>query len=170
MTADLFVPPRRPLTADHRPLLIAMNNPVSSDPAHALYPAPEGCAGWRLWTMLSAEALLAEPPLVITRVAYTRAFDRRNVLSAKMWSRRDARLGGQRLMDEFSGLGRRAVVLGVDTLVSLGLPRPRDWGRWTEAMALEYCLLPHPSGRCREYNDPAMRALAGRTLLELYQS
>ena len=152
-----------------RTILLAMNNPVSSDPLHALFPYPPGCAGHRLWEMLREYAWEVEERDV-TRRAYIDGFERRNVLSARTWSRVEAREAGRMLLPELAG--RRVVVLGVQTLGALGLDR-LPWGRWSAASPslfgphepLAYCCLPHPSGRCREYNDPATRALAGRTLL-----
>jgi hypothetical protein len=157
-----------------------MNNPLSSDPRHALYPHPPGCTGYRLHEMLATEALLREPPVVITRQDYLARFDRRNLLNAREWSAADARRAAGGLLD---GLGsgssaapatRCAAILGASTLKACGLPRPPQWGawrsyQWTPDLELRYCLLPHPSGRCREYNDPMMRRLAGLTLLNMYE-
>ena len=156
-----------------RPVLLAMNNPVSGDPEHALYPHPPGCAGHRLKEMFweSARDAGVLPDAGAARREYLRVFDRRNVLSAREWSARDAREAGARLLPQLAG--RTAVVLGVQTLAALGLPRPH-WGCWIEWQQLgdpapiRYTALPHPSGRCREYNDPAMRRAAGLLLLGLY--
>lgn len=153
-----------------RPVLCAMNNPLSRDPRYALFPAPVNCTGYRVWQMLATAALMGEPPTTIRRQDYVEAFDRRNVLSALNWSRREAMVGGLALMDELSG--RTIVVFGVQTAEALRLPR-LPWGQWGEHYHLleptRYCVLPHPSGRCREYNDPEMRVLAGGILLQLYR-
>lgn len=34
-----------------RVVLVGEHNPLSSNPEHALYPYPVGCAGWRLWQL-----------------------------------------------------------------------------------------------------------------------
>lgn len=163
------------------PVLVAMNNPISSDPKYALYPAPQGCTGHRLWEMLDLYAR-AHWNTFVSKVQYRDAFDRRNVLSQKEWSMAEARVAGAELA--WSLLNRRVVVLGVQTLEALLGKEPRPpWGQWREATVsrphevfytspglLRYCLLPHPSGRCREYNDPRMRELTGRTLWELYRN
>jgi hypothetical protein len=156
---------------DQRTVLLGINNPLSDDDRSALFPAPVNCTGWRLWQMLR-DALPESPP---GRADYTRSFDRRNVLHARAWSKKEARAAGAALLPGLEG--RRVVVLGVQTLAALGLPR-RQWGEWSEQAVTdlvseadacaEFCLLPHPSGLCREYNDPAVRALAGRVLAEEY--
>ncbi len=97
---------------------------------------------------------------------YVRGFDRRNVLSARTWSGRDATVAGRTLMDELGG--RRLVVLGVQTLRALGLPRPPDWGDWRQDYETHYTLIPHPSGRCREYNSQELREYIGGLLLREY--
>lgn len=174
---------------EHRTVVLGMNNPLSADPRHALYPHPPGCAGHRLWSMLATEALVPEPPEVVTQQKYCRALDRRNVLSARAWSAADARREAGRLLDSLAPeegdlfalekappdpVVRRIVILGVGTLRACGLPRPAAWGAWAShyhlpTLRLEYCLLPHPSGRCREYNDPDMVRLAGQVLLAEYR-
>lgn len=175
---------------DGRPVLLAMNNPLSRDPAHALFPYPALCTGHRLWRMLADFAAELDPPVVVGAHDYLRVFDRRNLLSSRKWLQSDARRAGAELLPQLAG--RRVVVLGVSTLAALGLSR-LGWGEWgidyadhklgqgdlvrlanddpgspcPEVPLVRYCCLPHPSGRCREYNDPAMRELTSRTLWEL---
>lgn len=144
-----------------RPVLIGMNNPLSSDPRHALFPAPEGCTGHRIFMMLQSQ----NPGL--SRADYLRVFDRRNLLQARAWDARAARGAAPAL---WAGLaGRRAVVLGSATRAALGLPRVPEV-RWGEDGGVWWCLLPHPSGRCLWYNDPAQRAVAALLLDELYHA
>lgn len=149
-----------PAQPDTRPVLVGMNNPISRHPSHALYPSPVNCTGWRVWQLLQG----ADPS--ISDEQYLLGFDRRNVLSARTWSAREARAAGAELMDEISG--RTIVVLGVETCRALGLPRS-PWAEWASHGATRCVLLPHPSGRCREYNEPSMRARAGAVLLEAYR-
>jgi hypothetical protein len=115
--------------------------------------------------------MIADVEPGVTTEDYVRGFDRRNVLSAREWSQKDATRAGRALMDELSG--RRLVVLGVQTLRALGLPRPIAWGEWQSYVWLpdartHYTLIPHPSGRCREYNSQEMREYVGRMLLKEY--
>lgn len=145
-----------------RPIILGMNNPLSEDPAHALYPAPEGSAGHRLWR------LLADRRPGLLRMDYINTFDRRNLIPGHRWIARGARLLGDKLRQDLSGSGRTVLVLGEEPRVALCLPKelihpyPRD--------GVTYRQLPHPSGRCRWYNDPVHRLLAGMLLEELYDS
>ena len=151
-------------------VLLGMNNPLSSEPRYALAPFPERSTGWRVLQLLR-EGLSSEPP---TRSQYMAAFDRRNVLHSRAWSAREARAVGAALLPQLAG--RRVVVLGVQTLAALGLPRP-TWGAWAhhgpslldrDGAMTAYCVLPHPSGLCREYNDPEVRRVASRVLAGEY--
>lgn len=143
-----------------KPVLIAMNNPHSDDPRHALYPAPQGTAGYRLWQML------AEVRPGVTRVSYRDAFDRRNLVLDRVWDSASAR-GAAALLD--FPPGTVVVVLGDEVRRALGL-RP-CLIHPTADLGLEGVYtrqLPHPSGRCRWYNHPTHRLLAGLLLAELY--
>lgn len=170
MTPDLLHPSLEQPDVDPRPLLLAMNNPQSPRPEHALYPHPEGCAGHRLWTMLHEAGVRAG--IAISKLDYLTRFDRRNLVSASVWSAADARRAAGGVLDAAGG--RTLAVLGAATLKALQLPR-RPWGVLSYSASsarpndlFTYVLLPHPSGRCREYNDEAMRRLAGDVLLRMY--
>jgi len=54
------------------------------------------------------------------------------------------------------------VCLGRKAAAAVGSWRP--WGEWHETRLVRSCVIPHPSGRTREYNDPETRNLAGRVL------
>jgi hypothetical protein len=142
---------------DLRPVLLGMNNPVSSDPAHALYPHPPGCTGWRLWDMLNDR-------MDVSKTQYLRAFDRRNLVDGKTWHPGEAARRAASLIEELRG--REIVVLGAAPRRILGLPEllvhPIQWrgSTWRQ--------LPHPSGRNLWYNDPTCRVLASCLLAELY--
>lgn len=139
-----------------RPLLLGAHNPLSSDPRHALYPAPPGCAGWRLWKF-------SELPLR----DWLRGFDRMNVVDSTEWSEPTA----GRLADLRQCMADRVtLILGHQARLALGLPpvewlvpneltRTRGWGE--EDLGGEWRLLPHPSGRSHVYNDPAVRTATG---------
>lgn len=138
-----------------RPVLLGMNNPISSDPRHALYPHPPGCAGWNLrkYSGLTDEEYLAR-------------FDRRNILSQRKWEKREALAAADVLREELGP--RRVVLLGVEVAAIMRLPvsyAPFIWRR-TEAGGW-WAGLPHPSGRCREWNDLLVRACAEVFLQEL---
>lgn len=142
-----------------KPAIVGMNQPQPE--VEALWPYPPGCAGHRLWQML-AERTGA------TAEQYLAAFDRFNVLDARDWDARRARASAEELWVKLAG--RQLVVLGGAPLVTLGLRRPPGYGVWTDGpRGTTYCHLPHPSGRCREYNDAGMRLLAGSVLAQLYR-
>lgn len=177
------------MSIDGRTVLVGMNNPYGTRPEMALWPAPERCAGWNLWRML-ADYADQHHGISILRHEYIRAFDRRNLLSATTWSQKEARAAAAASLGALAG--RRVVVLGAATAGALGLGRgegvghwqthhliravprlfdPEENGRTNEPVAdrFDYVCLPHPSGRCREYNDPGVRELAGRILFQEFR-
>jgi hypothetical protein len=139
-----------------RPVLLGMNNPISSDPRHALYPAPPGCAGWNLRKYSG-----------LTDHEYLARFDRRNILSQRKWEKREALAAADALIEELRG--RRVVILGVETAVIMRLSHLQAF-RWQEAPgggSGQWSRIPHPSGLCREWNDPLVRACAEVFLQEV---
>lgn len=132
---------------DTRPVLLGMNNPVSSDPRMALYPHPPGCTGARLLRFSGLD-----------RETYM-ALDRHNVLSGRAWSMAAAREVQSDLRAAL--LGRTVVLLGapVNSIMRGGteheLAPPFAWrsdgaGGWMARV-------PHPSGLNTFYNDPLHR-------------
>lgn len=142
-----------------RPILIGMNNPHSEDPRHALAPYPSGVAGHRLWRMLSDRC-------GASRLSYMRAFERINLLNSRTWSPLRARAQNENLWSSLRGR-RRVVVLGNAVKDVLWLSRV-PYLRWTVTDDVRWCLLPHPSGLCRLYNDELVRVAVGMRLEELY--
>lgn len=133
-----------------------MNNPHSDHPGAALFPHPVGVAGHRLWEMVHAIC-------GVTRAEYCRLIDRRNVLNARQW---DLLAAAEALQDmEVVLQGRRVVVLGATVRNLLRLPAT-TLGRWQRSPRFEWCYLPHPSGLCRDYNDPLVRLIAGLIIEE----
>jgi hypothetical protein len=143
-----------------KPVLIGINNPVSTAPGHELYPLPVGCTGHRLWRML-AERL----PHVTAR-DYREAFDRRNLVRGLVVTRQVAQHNASLIFAELWGSGRTVVLLGRDVQKAFGHPplllHPQVIGGCT------WRQLPHPSGRNPWYNDPEHRRLAGVLMEELY--
>jgi len=139
-----------------RAILLGMNNPYGADPEYALFPAPEGCAGHRLWQ------LLREGAPGVLRQQYLDAFDRRNLV-AGVWSMATARAVAENFDPP---RGSTVVVLGAGPRDALRLPEglvhPHVRGGVT------YRQLPHPSGRNPWYNHPTHRLVAGLLLAELY--
>lgn len=131
-----------------RPILIGIDNPHSKDPAMALHPRPAGCSGWRLWRMLCDRLRVSEQQ-------YLRAFDRRNLSDGE----RPILPGSTVVL-----LGEevwRGVRVRYDIPRLLIHPQVRCGVTWRQ--------VPHPSGRCLFYNDPAQRALVSLMLAELYE-
>jgi len=149
-------------SADTRPVLIGMNNPISGDPKHALFPYPPGCTGHRLLTMLQSRL----PG--VSRRQYLERFDRRNVVSMRSFDAKLAREGAAKLDHEFFGSGRTIVLLGNDTVAAFGHPRllihPQVIGGST------WRQIPHPSGRNFWYNDQTNVDLVASLLEDLYNA
>jgi hypothetical protein len=124
-----------------KPLLVGEDNPLSRDPRHALYPYPKHHAGGRL-----ALAIMG-----LTVMEYLRKFDRVN-LCKKKWSIKEAR-GTATYLLERRDLDR-VVLLGAKVCAAFGFEfEPfRSWK--TPCGSRRYVILPHPSGRCRIWNDP----------------
>lgn len=96
----------------------------------------------------------------MTLDTFTEKFERRNVLSGRTWSVRDAKKAGEKLRRDVSN--RRVVVLGKSAWKALDLPRSAKWfSCWKtfndDGNYFTAFLVPHPSGRCRTYNDPNNR-------------
>lgn len=165
---------------DRRPVLVGMNNPLSADPEYALAPFPTNCTGWRLWKMMS-DAAEADGLPAVRRQQYMDDFRRVNVLNGRAWNAAEARVGAAALAPSLAD--RIVIVVGVATLKALRLPRPTEWCQWIESSpqdrggllfgggdvdpTFRYTLIPHASGLCHEYNDPAMRLRVGRLLLDV---
>lgn len=145
-----------------RPVLIGMNNPLSSDPRYALAPYPSRVAGHRLWQMLNEVS-------GVGRAQYMRAFDRRNVLSSRTWDVHEARRESDGLLETLAG--RKVCILGRDTLNALylrGTVPPLQWHH-DGTYDLMWCYIPHPSGLNLWYNDDLHRIAVGLRLEQLYE-
>ena len=139
-------------------ILCGMNNPLHSDPRYALFPYPPGCAGWRILELLRIRL----PDL--TRSQYSRGFERINLVDDMVWDRWKARDKAAQLPSLYRG--RTIVLFGDGVRRAVGLPKElihpieRDGVVWRQ--------LPHPSGRCRWYNDPEARDLASSLLYDMF--
>jgi len=128
--------PHRP-----KPLLIGEANPYSGNPKLALFPWPASSAGGRLCRVV----------LGLAPRQYIRWFDRVN-LCAGEWNAREAREAAKQIfVDRFKP--ERVNVL-------LGAKVARAFGYDFEPFLVErgscgsVVILPHPSGRCRTWNEP----------------
>lgn len=143
-----------------KPVLIGMNNPLSTDDEHALWPHPEGCTGHRLWCMLR------ERLPHVGRKDYLDTFERRNLVRGIAFSRALARQEAARVFAAMWGSRRTVVLLGEDVRRAFEHPR-----LLVEPQVIGGCTwrqLPHPSGRNMWYNSPEHRKMAGVLMEELY--
>jgi hypothetical protein len=138
-----------------RPLLIGEDNPYGCDPYYALYCEPPNSAGGRLCRKV----------LGLTPDEYLSRFDRVNLCSRK-WRIADARSRASELRIDRPG--------GVFVLLGAKVASAFGWGfrpfgvseilhhsRWQR-----FVMLPHPSGRCRLWNEPGAFARALSVLAE----
>lgn len=142
---------------DERPVILGMNNPHSQDPRFALAPFPERVAGWRLWRMV-------HDVCGVNRRQYMDRTDRRNLLSAPDWSARAARTESEGLWEALEG--RTVLVCGQSVRRVLWLSDEPPL-LWREYHGVRWCLVPHPSGLNRWYNDELCRLAVGLRLEEL---
>lgn len=137
-----------------RPLLVGEDNPYSLDPNMALYPYPERSAGWRLATEI----------LGLHRATYLEIFERINLCSGK-WSARQARLAAQAIA-RVRAMAPSAVTIlcgakvaaafGLEPATADHLVRAYRFGPGEHMLQGGYVVLPHPSFRCRLWNDDAV--------------
>lgn len=141
-----------------RPVVLGMNNPHSDDPQDVLSPRFPGSAGCRLYQMVRD----VDPTL--SEADYLTYLDRRNLMAGDKWCPSVAKVMSSDLRASLSG--RRVVMLGTLVPPALGFRHDGQWYNWREA-DLTYCVVPHPSGLSRVYNDPEYRKRTGRLLAEL---
>lgn len=146
-------------------LIIGMNNPLSMDPRHALYPHPPGCAGWNLHRKMD-QAM--EPEGGFPRHEYVDIFDRVNLVRGDWNDGKAVAKAAQYLKDaaKEDGVGRRNVVLLGSKVVRSFRVAGADMEqyeqfRWRcppiQRPLYMWARIPHPSGRSRAWNDPAVR-------------
>ena len=117
------------------PVLVGELNPYGEEPEYALYPSPEGSAGYRLCCMIFG----------MRRLDYLRTFERVNLCVGE-WSMRAARARATQLADDDDNM---LVLLGARVASAFDLPyRP------FETFGEDMLVLPHPSGLCRVWNEP----------------
>lgn len=147
-----------------RPILLGMNNPLSDDARHALFPAPEGCTGHRVWKMLR------EFDESVSMKRYLEMFDRRNLVSGRAWSLAAARDAATLLhgeLENYGGADRApdVIVLGGQTWRALGLERRTNILHSHGLLSATFWRIPHPSGRNLWYNEERNRRAAARLML-----
>ena len=145
---------------DRRPILLGMNNPVYPD--RPLWHEPAGCTGARVLALLRSK----RPD--VTDKQYLQAFDRRNLLYAAEWDADKAAVAADTLVRGLEDTGRRVLVLGETVRKLVGLPQRARLCevRWR---GCSWRSVPHPSGRCRWYNEAFAREVVSLILQEMYE-
>lgn len=161
-----------------KPILIGLNNPVSTRLGHELYPLPEGCTGNRLWKMLNSRT-------GATMRNYLETFERRNLVRAPAYDKLAGRARAYEIITELKNSHRTVVLLGNVVREAVDWAFRNDHGRMlfggasglppllVHPQEVGGCIwrqIPHPSGRNLFYNDEKNRELVALLLEELYLS
>lgn len=134
-------------------LLVGEQPAHGADPRVALYPTPPGGSGGRLARILG-----------LSPDEYLERFDRVN-LCELAWRDAEARQAAQ-LIKVTRQAGSGVVLLGRKAQRAFGWARPR-YEVSLASYGLYALALPHPSGLCREWNDPRNAVLAREALAQL---
>ena len=128
-----------------RVTIVGELNPYGADPAYALYPLPEGASGARLRDVLG-----------LTTLGYLGTYARANLCVGR-WSIVAAREAAVAILRERRGV----ILLGRRVAAAFGLARHPPFSLVSIPVAgsgsmriVTLALLPHPSGRCREWDAP----------------
>lgn len=161
-----------------KPLLVGESNPYGSDPRYALWCEPENSAGGRLCRLILGLTRKDERGRdVADQKTYFRAFDRVNLCAGK-WDAGEAResalrIGRKMYVEDMSAMSSgnwptppyRIVLLGAKVSAAFG---GLEFNPFTisRASGRIYVVLPHPSGRCRAWNEPGAFERARAVLRE----
>ena len=100
----------------------------------------------------------------VSRAEWCRSTDRVNLVDGPWWDPLAAADRGEELWRTLQD--RAVVVLGAATRNALRL-NPTPALVWSVSRGVRWCWAPHPSGLCREYNDPLVRHVVGLRMEEL---
>lgn len=155
-----------------KPMLVGESNPYGGDPYYALYPDPPGCAGHRL----------CHKVLGMAEDEYLEAFDRVNLLDGPRWRVPVARTAARLLLRQtpkgkpvvlpshWIEFGQPLILLGARVTRAFRLTyTPFALHAWCDGLGdhRRILVLPHPSGRCRVWNEPGAIEKARRAVTEL---
>jgi hypothetical protein len=125
-------------------MLVGEQNPYGEDQKYALYPLPENSAGGRLCHRV----------LGMSTFQYIRSFRRVNLLGPGKWRATDVNTAAQRLIVS-APAGSSFILLGAKVTAAFGATDLADFESSVIPVGLKFLRLPHPSGRARQWNDPA---------------
>jgi len=148
-----------------RPVLVGLNNPHSDDPEKALATDRHGSSGYKLWLMLKEAANRNGQDL--SEADYLARFNRINLTDAIQFNVHVAKARVPQLIASFRYC--RVVLCGTRVPMILGLKHTGFHLGPQHGKEFAYYVIPHPSGLCREYNDPNMREAVGNLLFTLYK-
>lgn len=149
-----------------RVFLVGESNPHGDDPRAALYPYPPNSAGYRLCRDI----------LGMRERDYLRSFERRNLISSsEKWSAASARWTAAEILREADGVKDPLVVaLGRRVAGAFGAGDPfacvvrhahfPSMCADHQMARIRVLHLPHPSGRCRTWNDRKNKYFAQEAL------
>ena len=135
-----------------KPLLVGEANPYGSDPYYALYPDPQGCAGWNL----CHRVMQLDPD------EYLERFERVNLCPRK-WSMKEARERASAY--RVATNTERIVLLGAKVTKAF-LDQKFNPFTIQRTVTLTYVQLPHPSGLSRAWHEPGAFERARKVLRE----
>ena len=147
-------------------LIVGLDNPQSSDPRHALFPHPPGCAGHRLFKMMQ------EVDEYMDRAAYT-AIAKTNLFPCGRMPTKNKKgnltMAAHVLIASVQDTDKRVILLGNEVRNAvLGETLGKNWSsaKFTKIHGAHYAWIPHPSGRNPFYNDTRNRRKIGRFLIK----
>lgn len=137
-----------------RPLLVGEVNPHGVDPRMALFPLPKSGAGGRLCRILG-----------LTVTEYIREFDRVNLCLGE-WDEEYAEVHAKVLHEELTDTNRVAVLLGNKVMTAfLGRNGQEPFSSY-RMNGYTVVVLPHPSGRCRVWNERSSKEKARKAVMK----
>lgn len=148
-------------------LLVGLDNPQSTDPRYALFPAPEKCTGWRIWKFINE----ADPNF--TKAMYQR-ITKTNLFPVGPAPKKISfahGYAGAVLRVQLASQARRVILLGNQVRDSVMAPDTQEMPDMMEFVGLPgsgmtvYAWIPHPSGRNHFYNDAKSRRKVANWLL-----
>lgn len=156
-------------------LLVGLDNPQSSDPRYALYPAPSGCTGHNIMRMMQ----LAKPDMTLRQYVNIPKINLLPIATVPRGRKQWLQQAGQNLVEQLRNSSyTHVVLLGNDVRNSVlpyvlhgaKFPGELKWIHDTTAVDGEpnfsIAWVPHPSGRNHWYNARGRKKRVGKFLVE----